>query len=45
MTDSSEKGPSARRRSWVAKVDIAMHVGFLLTVVIALAFSLITGRR
>ena len=44
MTDASENGPSRRRRSWMAKVDLAMHVGFLLIVAIALVYSLITGR-
>jgi len=44
MTDASERGPSARHQSWIVKVDLAMRVGFLLTAVITLVFSLITGR-
>ena len=43
MTEAS-KGPSGRRRSWVAKVDVAMHVGFLIAVAISLVYALITGR-
>jgi len=44
MTDANPKGPPARRPRWVAKVDLVMHVGFLLTAAISLVHSLITGR-
>ena len=44
MTEASENGRSPRRRDWMAKVDLAIHVGFWLIAAIALVSSLITGR-
>ena len=45
MTDANQKVPLARRGSWVAKVDIAVHVAFLILVAICLLIWFITGQR
>jgi len=37
--------PNTRRRKWVAKVDIAMRLGFLLAAVVSLTLSIVTGQR